>query len=288
MTFAFIERHRDEFRVRRMCEVLDVSPSGYYAWRKRPVANRQGEDRRLAIEIRSIFRGSRESYGSPRVHRSLVEAGSRTSRKRVARLMRREGLRAKKGRRFRRTTKAIGGHAKAPNVLDRRFEVSAPNRVWVGDITYFWTPEGWLYLAVLLDLCSRKIVGWATSERLTTDLARLALERALEERCPAPGLIHHTDRGCQYTSDPYQRILRREGIIVSMSRSGNCWDNAVAESFFATLKLEIGSEFISRESAKLTLIDYIEGFYNRKRMHSAIGYATPAGREAALAAEEVA
>lgn len=285
MTFKFIERHRSEFRVRRMCEVFEVSPSGYYAWKKRSECRSRGEDRRLVVEIVSIFRASRGSYGSPRIHRRLRQLGIRTSRKRVVRLMKTHGLRAKKALLFRRTTRALESHAKAPNLLDRKFSPTRPNMVWAGDITYLWTPEGWLYLAVLLDLYSRKVVGWAVSTRLSRDLALVALHRGLEERGVGPGLMHHSDRGCQYTSDDYQRILESNGMLVSMSRKGNCWDNAVVESFFATLKAELGSQFVSRESARLRLIDYIEVFYDRQRIHSAINYATPAQLEARFEAE---
>ena len=258
---------------------LSVSPSGFYAWRKRPASRAAREDRLLLLEIRSAFRESRETYGSLRVLEVLKRRGIRCGRKRIVRLMREEGLRPKKARRFRRTTQAAESHPKALNVLDRNFEPERPNAVWAGDITYLWTPEGWLYLAVLLDLYSRKVVGWAVSRRITRGLALSALRRALTERDVDEGLIHHTDRGSQYTSGDYQEALTAHKLIVSMSRKGNCWDNAVAESFFATLKTELGDQFVSRERAELALIDYIEIFYNRKRLHSAIGYISPVEAE---------
>lgn len=285
MTFGFIEVHRDEFSVRRMCDALSVSPSGYYAWRKRPMSRAAREDRRLLLEIKSVFRESRETYGSPRVHQGLKQAGFRCSRKRVARLMREEGLRPKKARRFRRTTQASESHQKAPNVLDRKFAPERPNASWAGDITYLWTPEGWLYLAVLLDLYSRRVIGWATSTRITQELVLSALRRALAERDVDEGVLHHSDQGSQYTSDSYQEELLDHEFVISMSRKGNCWDNAVVESFFATLKAELGDQFVSRRKAELALIDYIEVFYNRKRLHSSLGYVSPVDAEAAYELE---
>ena len=280
MKFTFIERNRHAHPVRVMCAVLDVSASGYYRWRGRPASPRQHEDRRLSIEIRSVFRASRETYGRPRVHRELRDRGIRCGPARVARLMRQDGLRAKKARRFRQTTRAASSRPTAPNVLNRVFTVTAPNTAWVGDITYLWTEAGWLYLAVVLDLYSRRVVGWATSERLTDSLAHAALQRALTERHVGTDLVHHTDRGSQYTSASYQRLLLAHRLTVSMSRKGNCWDNAVVESFFATLKVELGDRFPSRALAHDALFEYIEIFYNRSRMHSSIGFISPAEAEA--------
>jgi transposase InsO family protein len=288
MKFAFIEQHHLVHPVRVMCAALDVSPSGYYRWRQRPVSERERENRRLGVEIRAAFRASRETYGRPRMHREHRGRGIRCGQARIGRLMRRHGLRAKKARRFRQTTRAVASHAKAPNVLNRVFTAAAPNRAWVGDITYVWTEEGWLYLAVVLDLYSRRVVGWATSTRLTEALARAALQRALSERHLGKDLIHHSDRGSQYTSTSYQRLLRRHGLKVSMSRKGNCWDNAVVESFFATLKVELGERFASRDVATAALFDYIEIFYNRKRMHSSIGFISPAEAEARFSNEAAA
>ena len=283
-----IEKLRDQYPVTLICKVLDVSPSGYYAWRARPESARSRADRLLKGEIRSIFEKSRETYGSPRIHDELRDRGLRCGRKRVVRLMKEEHLHPKKARLFRVTTVSSGKHTKAPNVLDRQFEVDAPDTAWVGDITYLWTPEGWLYLAVLLDLYSRRVIGWALSTRMTQDLAIAALDRAFFERNPEAGLLHHTDRGSQYTSNRYQKRLKKKGLIVSMSRKGDCWDNAVAECFFATLKIELGNTFSSREAARLALIDYIEIFYNRQRRHTSIGGLTPAQAEARFELEAAA
>lgn len=280
MRYAFIERHRKEYPILVMCDVLDVSPSGYYAWRGRPESRRSREDRRLKVKIRSVFRKSRETYGSPRIRDELRDQGIRCSRKRIARLMREEQLTPKKARRFRRTTISAEGHPKAPNVLGREFAVASPDAAWAGDITYLWTPEGWLYLAVLLDLYSRRVVGWAISSSLGQEVTLAALQRALAERSPGSGSVHHSDRGSQYTSRAYQKVLRHNGITVSMSGKGDCWDNAVVESFFATLKVELGDSFSSRKAAHAALFDYIEVFYNRQRRHSSAGGISPAEAEA--------
>ena len=283
-----IEQHRDRYPVAVMCDAMEVSPSGYYAWRSRPESARRREDRRLKVMIRSVFKESRETYGSPRIHDELRDQGIRCGRKRVARLVNEEGLRPKKARRFRRTTIAAAEHPKAKNVLDRKFSVESPDAAWVGDITYLWTREGWLYLAVILDLFSRRVIGWAVSSSLSQELATNALRRALFERAPAPGLLHHSDRGSQYTSSRYQQLLDNNGVTASMSRKGNCWDNAVAESFFATLKVELGDTFSSRRAAHLALADYIEVFYNRKRRHTAIGGLSPVEAETQFAMKDAA
>jgi transposase InsO family protein len=271
---------RDQYPVLVMCSALEVSPSGYYAWRGRPESLRSRVDRQLKSKIRSIFEKSRQTYGSPRIHDELQDEGIRCGRKRVARLMREERLRPKKARRFRRTTVVSESHPKAPNVLDRQFHVESPDMAWAGDITYLWTTEGWLYLAVLLDLYSRRVVGWAVSTSLQQDLVAAALERALFERDPDPGLIHHSDRGGQYTSTSYRDRLREKKLVVSMSRKGNCWDNAVVESFFATLKTELGDSFSTRKAARAALFDYIEIFYNRQRRHTSLGGMSPVEAEA--------
>ncbi len=271
-----IERLRDQYPVILICKVLEVSPSGYYAWRIRPESARSRADRLLKKEIRSIFDKSRETYGSPRIHDELRDRGIRCGRKRVARLMKQDQLEPKKARRFRVTTVSSEIHEKAPNILNRHFAVDAPDTAWVGDITYLWTAEGWLYLAVILDLYSRRVIGWALSTRMTQELTIAALDRAFFERNPGAGLLHHSDRGSQYTSNSYRKRLKKKGLIVSMSRKGDCWDNAVAESFFATLKIELGNTFSSREAARLALIEYIEIFYNRERSHSTLGYLSPA------------
>jgi putative transposase len=277
MRFAFIATEKACYPVALMCRVLQVSRSGYYAWCQRPPAPHTLEDQTLALEVAAIHAESRGRYGSPRVHAELRERGQRTARKRVARLMRAAGLCAREHRRFRRTTDS--GHALAikGNLLARHFAVPAPNSGWVTDITYLWTLEGWLYLAVILDLFSRRVVGWAMSERLERGVALDALQMALSDRQPPQGLLHHSDRGSQYASHEYQQLLAAHGVLSSMSRKGNCWDNAVAESFFATLKLELvyQSRWRTRTQARSEVFEYIELFYNRQRRHSALGYLCP-------------
>ena len=281
MRFAFIRRHAGEYPVACLCQVLDVSLSGYYAWLDRPESQRSRDDRRLLIEIRAIHRQSRRTYGSPRMYRELRERTFRCSRHRVARLMRKDGLEGTYRRRFRVTTDSEHKWPVAPNRLQRRFEVATPDTVWAGDITYIRTREGWLYLAVLLDLCSRRIVGWATSSRLTRRLPQAALEMAIGRRRPAAAVLHHSDRGSQYASKDYRDALSEAGFEVSMSRRGDCYDNAPAESFFATLKKELvaGEVFYSRRQAHREIVDYIESFYNCWRRHSSIGYLSPAAFE---------
>lgn len=230
--------------------------------------------------IRSVFDESRQTYGGERVVDELRDRGVRCGRRRATRLMKEEGMEPKKARRFRRTTITEPEHAKAPNVLGREFVVEAPDTVWAGDITYLWTREGWLYLAVLLDLFSRRVIGWAVRPHLGQELAIAALDRALYERGCHEGLLHHSDRGCQYTSKDYQEKLQKNGLTVSMSRKGDCWDNAVVESFFATLKIELGDSFSSRRAAHDALFDYIEVFYNRQRRHTSIGSISPTEAEA--------
>jgi putative transposase len=256
-----------------------VSRSGYYAWAKRPESERDKSERALSVEVAAVHQESRSRYGSPRVHAELRARGRRVSRKRVARLMRQQGLRARPRRRFVRTTDSAHSQPVAPNTLDRKFEPDTPNSTWAGDITYVWTGEGWLYLAVLLDLFSRKVVGWAMSEKIDRALVLSALDMALLGR-PAPAL-HHSDRGSQYASEDYRRLLEQREIACSMSRKGNCWDNAVVESFFSTLKQELvyPCVFKTRQEAKLALFEYMEVFYNRKRRHSSLGYLSPAEYE---------
>jgi len=277
MKFAFIASREVAFPVDTMCRVLAVSRSGYYAWKKRPEPSRKTQDAQLAAEIAGAHKRSRGIYGSPRVHRDLKARGVRVSKKRIERLMRERGLRGRRKRRFCCTTDSRHALPIAANVLDRRFQADAPNRVWVGDVTYIATGEGWLYLAVLLDLFSRRVVGWATSATNDRALALEALERALKHRRPKTGLLHHTDRGSPYASDDYRAALKRRGLVASMSRSGDCYDNAVAESFFATLKAEHvdHEDFPSREVARASIADYIESFYNPARRHSSIGYVSP-------------
>ena len=277
MRFGFIAVEKATFPVRVLCRVLQVSRAGFYAWQARPPAPRTYEDERLGLEIAAIHAESRHRYGSPRIHAELVDRGCHTSRKRVARLMRVQGLAARRRRRFCVTTQSRHPFPIAPNILARQFERTRPDQAWVTDITYIPTGEGWLYLAVILDLCSRFAVGWAMSDRITDDLTLDALDMALARRRPPHGLLHHSDRGSQYASGDYQRLLVAQGIVCSMSRRGNCWDNAVAESFFATLKVELvhDAAWATRGEARTDLFDYLERFYNGRRRHSALGYLSP-------------
>lgn len=286
MRFRFIEEHQRVYPVRVMCRVLKVSPSGYYAWRSRPRSRRSREDRRLQVLIRAIHRRSRCSYGAPRIHVELVEQGVRCGRHRVARLMREAGLQGARRRRYRGTTDSHHVLPVAPNHLAQQFTVQRPNQVWLADLTYLPTREGWLYLAAVMDLASRRIVGWATSEHIDQRLVLEALDRALASRCPEPGLLHHSDRGVQYAGLGYQGRLAAAGLVCSMSRKGNCWDNAPMESWFATLKIEYlqGRTLANRATARHGLFDYIERFYNRQRRHTRLGYLSPVRWEAQVAA----
>jgi len=258
--FAFIAVEKACFPVRALCRVLGVSRAGFYAWQERAPSPHAQADDRLGLEIAAIHAESRQRYGSPRVHAELVDRGHRTSRKRVARLMRQRRLAARRRRRFRVTTDSRHPFPVAPNVLARRFEQPVPDAAWVTDITYIPTGEGWLYLAVILDLYSRFVVGWAMSDRITRELALDALDMALVRRRPFQGLLHHSDRGSQYASGDYQAVLATAGIVCSMSRRGNCWDNAVAESFFATVKVELvhDAAWETRAAARSALFEYIE------------------------------
>jgi len=275
--YRFIAAEKAEYPVALMSRLLQVSRSGFYAWSKRPESARARSDRALVVDIKAAHRVSRGNYGSPRVYRELVAQGHTVGRDRVARLMRENGLRGKRRRRFRITTQSNHHHPVAPNVLERQFAVQRPNVAWVGDITYVWTLEGWLYLTVILDLYSRRVVGWAMGERIDQALTLRALDMALTARVPVPGLIHHSDRGSQYAANDYRKRLLARGITCSMSRKGNCWDNAVAESFFATLKVEFIHEtiFHTRAQASAEIFEYIEVFYNRVRRHSFLDYLSP-------------
>ena len=286
MKYACIERHQGEFQVRLMCRVLSVSCSGFYASRRREKSVRERVDEQLAREIRLLHGRNRHyrTYGSPRVHRELRGSGIVVSEKRVARVMRTEGIRAKQSRKFCVTTDSSHAHPVAPNLLGRQFsleQVSSPDRVWASDITYVPTPEGWLYLAVVLDLSSRLVVGWSMRHTLESSLVIDALRGALAYRNPKAGALHHSDRGTQYACADYRSLLREKGIESSMSRKGDCWDNAVAESFFATLKKELvhGAAWQTREEARAALFEYIELWYNRERRHSSLGYLSPAEYE---------
>lgn len=282
MKYSFIAKHGKPFRVQTMCRVLRVSRSGYYRWRSSE-GIRDREDRKLLVKIREVYQQSRGRYGSPRVYRELKEQAVRCCKHRVERLMRKDGLQARPRRNFRVTTRSTAGHPVAPNHLDRQFSVPSLDTVWAGDITYLGTREGWLYLAVLLDLCSRRVVGWACSDRITHELVLSALHMAVGQRQPSLGLLHHSDRGCQYTCADYQSELSRRGLQVSMSRRGDCYDNAVVESFFSSLKAELEGydRFETRRQAQIELFEYIEVFYNRQRRHSSLGYRSPAAFEKA-------
>jgi len=281
MRFQFIKDHRDEFPVRRMCNELNVSPSGYYAWRERPVSAREMANRELYNKIEAVYNDNRGVYGSPRICRELKEQGIACSENRIARLMRLRGLRAKQFRRFKSTTKRNKAHRAAPNLLKRNFVADQPDQVWLSDITYIPTLEGWLYLAAVLDLCTRRIVGWAMSDRMTSALTISALKMALQHRQPAAGLIHHSDQGSQYTDGTYQVLLKDHGIRVSMNGAGSWYDNAPMESFFGTLKSELvyHCAYHTRNEAKSDVFLYIESFYNRRRRHSALDYLSPEAYE---------
>jgi transposase InsO family protein len=274
--------HAARFDVSLMCRVLEVAPSGYYQWLQRPESRRARENRALLLEIRAAHERSRGNYGSPRITRELRALGRRCSENRVARLMRAYGVRARRARKWRATTQSSHCLPVANNVLARQFSVSRPNRVWAADITYLWTDEGWLYLAVVLDLYSRAVVGWSMGEHLTAQLAKAALQMALARRAPQRGLLHHSDRGVQYASRDYQDQLRQHGIVCSMSRKGNCWDNACVESFFGTLKAECihQQRYATRQQAMRDVFSWIEVVYNRQRRHSNLGYRSPAEFEA--------
>ena len=277
MKYLFIAAQKAFYAIAILCDVLGVSRSGYYAWSKRPTPARTKADAALKAQIVAVHAKSRSTYGSPRVHAELQSKGLSVSRKRVERIMREEGIKARQKRRFRRTTDSKHTHPIAPNVLEREFATEAPNKVWVTDVTYIATDEGWLYLAAILDLFSRRVIGWATSATNDRLLALDALDRALCARKPRPGLLHHSDRGSPYASEDYREALRRRGLVASMSRSGDCWDNAVAESFFATLKAELvdHERYPTRAVATASIGDYLETFYNPARRHSHLGYKSP-------------
>jgi transposase InsO family protein len=269
--------HRHEHRVTAMCPVLRVSRSGYYGWRTRPESPRARENRRLLARLQAIHVRSREAYGVIKTDRALREQGQAVGHNRIARLRQVNGLVAKRVRRFRLAYAARNSEPAAPNLLERNFTVDRPNRVWVGDITFIPTREGWLHLAVLLDLYSRRIVGWAMGDRQNRQLAIDALTMAIERRNPKPGLIHHTDQGILYASASYRAIQKAHHMLPSMSRKGNCYDNACAESFFSGLKNELtwDQDFRTRNEARSTIFEWIEGFYNRERLHETLDYVSP-------------
>jgi putative transposase len=278
MRFRFIEDRRADYPVTILCDVLGVSPAGYYAWRSRPESRRSVANRDLVDDIKRVYRDTHGRYGSPRIHVELKAQGRGVSRGRVERLMRRHGIRAIMAppRRV-RTTDSRHDFPIAPNLLDRNFTATAPNRIWLADITYIETDQGWLYLATVMDLYSRRIVGWAMADHLRADLPLAALRMAISTQRPGAGLIHHSDRGVQYASSEYRNVMQSAGFSASMSRKADCYDNAPMESFFHTLKTELvhHRQYATRAEAKRDIFAYIEGFYNRTRRHSAIGYISP-------------
>jgi transposase InsO family protein len=275
MKFAFIAAEK-AFPVATMCRLFSVTRQGYYAYLKRLTATGPAEVE-LQAQVKQAYAEGRGAYGSPRVVAALRRKGTPVSKRRVERTMRSLGLQGRKRRRSRVTTKANPAHPVAANLLDRNFKADGPNQRWVTDISYVWTDEGWCYLAVILDLFSRAVVGWALDTSLTTQLPLRALDMAVRRRIPGSSLLHHSDRGCQYTSQEYRRALEDLGVEVSMSRKGNCWDNAVAESFFSTIKLELiyDRRWVTRLELRAAVFDYIEVFYNRQRLHSTLGYKSP-------------
>jgi putative transposase len=281
MRFQFIRDHRNEFPVARMHTVLGVSRSGYYAWRKRPASAREMANRELYKKIEAVYNESHKTYGSPRVYRQLKKEGVACSENRVARLMRLRGLRAKQTKQYKTTTKRNKSHPAAPNLLKRDFVAKQPNQKWLTDITYIPTQEGWLYLAAVLDLYSRRIVGWAMLDRMTGDLTMGALKMAIRQRQPGLDLIHHSDQGSQYTDGVYQALLKDCGIQVSMNSVGSWYDNAPMESFFGSLKSEWVNHHVyrTRDEARTDIFYYIEAFYNRRRLHSSLDYLSPEAYE---------
>ena len=277
MRFEFIKEHQEEFEVSVMCDVLEVSRSGFYAWCERPASERALANEALLVEIKRIFAENRCLYGPVRVWKALQEQGIPCGKGRVERLMRENGIRVQPKKRYTVTTQADESKIPAPNLLDRDFSAEKPNRKWVADITYIWTQEGWLYLAGVMDLFSRRIVGWAMAEHMTAQLVCDAFDMAIQQRKPDEGLLHHSDRGSQYTSHLFQDRLHSAKAIASMSRKGNCYDNAAMESFFGTLKSELvdRTTYRTRAEAQTDVFFYIEGFYNRTRLHSYLGYKSP-------------
>jgi putative transposase len=284
--YRFIRDSQSQFHVETMCQALEVSRSGFYAWLRRPKGKREIADEQLLEKIKRAHKKSRKIYGSRRVHKQLVSESETCSKNRVARLMRRHGIKAKTKRKFCATTNSKHSFPVAENLLNRQFDVKEPNKVWVADITYIPTEEGWLYLAAVMDLGSKGIVGWSMSDRATRELTLDALNMAIRQRKPPEGLIHHSDRGVQYACGDYQNLLRKHGMMCSMSKKGDCWDNAPMESFFGTLKTECTHHrrYHSRSEARRDIFYYIEVFYNLERLHSSLGYRSPAQFELEVAA----
>jgi putative transposase len=279
--YRFTAAEKVNYPVTVLCHVLAVSTSGFYAWLNRPSSAAAKATAKLQAAIKAVFEESRGTYGSPRVHAELLAQGWNVSKTRVEREMRKLGLIARRPKRFRVTTDSAHDKPVAENALGRKFEAAQPNRVWTTDITYVWTREGWLYLAAIIDLFSRRVVGWATANHMRTSLVLSALRMALGRRLPDGGLVHHSDRGVQYASTAYRDALAELDIVCSMSRKGNCWDNAVSESFFSTIKHELihRRDWGSRAEASLGIAEYIECFYNTRRRHSSLGFMSPAEYE---------
>lgn len=285
MKFAFIQEHLKDYPVEVACQVLEVSRSGFYAWKKRPASSQERRGEVLAAKIQVAFGANRCVYGSPRIHRALLAEGEKVCENTVAKCMRKLELKAKIKRKFvPRTTDSDHRHRIAGNVLDRQFACDVPNSKWACDITYIPTGEGWMYLAAVMDLCSRKIVGWSMANHMEASLVTAALAMAIERRNPAKGLLHHSDRGVQYACDDYRKLLSEAQMELSMSGKGDCWDNAAMESFWSTLKTELvhHENYPTHQAAKASIFEYIEVFYNRKRLHSALGYQSPEAFEAGL------
>ncbi len=278
MRFRFIDQAKKDFPASRLCRLMGVSQSGYFAWKDRPASCRQRDDLVMLAHVRSAYSLSNETYGSPRMVRELQDQGFAVGRRRIARLMRENGMHARQKRRFKRTTDSHHAFPIAPNIIAQDFAATGPNQKWGADISYIWTREGWLYLAVVIDLFARRVVGWAVSDRLHRKLALQALQMAITMRRPPRGLIHHSDRGSQYCSLDYQAILKANGITISMSGKGNCYDNAMVETFFKTLKSELiwRTVFHTRHDAETAIARYIDGFYNPIRRHSSLDYKSPA------------
>jgi len=284
MKYAWIKKHESEFSVKSMCRHMNVSRSAYYTWQERPQTVTEKDDIKLTEVIKTLFKKSRKNYGTRRLKEALIKQNRQVSRRRIGRLMDAAGLACKTKRKFKATTNSKHNLPIAPNHLDRQFTVAQPNQTYVGDITYIHTQEGWLYLAVVIDLYSRQVVGWSMAEHMRAKLVNDALLMAVWKRKPGKGLIWHTDRGSQYASDSHRALLQQHGILQSMSRKGNCWDNAVSESFFHTLKTELvhHQRYQTRAEAKQDIFEYIEVFYNRERLHSANDYVSPVDYELQL------
>lgn len=275
--------------VAAVCRALELPRSSVYARRNRPVSRRAQDTAMLDVEVTAIHEASKQRYGSPRIHRALRRQGRCVSRKRIEARMRALGLRSKRSKRFRRTTQADAEHAPSPNVLNRQFTRTMPHEAWCGDVTFIWTEQGWVYLALLIDLCTRSIVGWSVSEHCDTELTLRCLNRAIARHRPGTGLVHHSDRGSTYTAAAYRARLRELGMIQSMSRRGNCWDNAVAESTIGSIKAELFDRVpVDIHDVQHQLFEYIESFYNRHRLHSTLDYVTPHEKQQLVAAKQVA